>query len=104
VHFRVTWLPHEPYPDGRLSGRTYTPGDADLPDGFPVSSDPAGAPWQPGSPARSARAFGEHRHDTELEHCVSRKQFRDPRGGPRRIRWLADELAVDAKYRLLLHL
>jgi len=36
---RVTWLPHEPDEHGRLSGRTFSPGDGDLPDDFPVSDD-----------------------------------------------------------------
>jgi len=37
---RVSWLPDEPYPDGEFSGRTYTPGDPDLPNDFPSSNDP----------------------------------------------------------------
>ena len=38
--WRVSWLPDEPDSRGQLSGRTYTPGDADLPSDFPATNDP----------------------------------------------------------------
>ena len=138
-HFRVTWLPHEPYADGRLSGRTHTPGDADLPDGFPVSSDPAksddvgdrpveltraGSPLRVVQPPSSARGFqavqvrrgsparrpdqparsGSTATTLSSNTASAEKSSVTPVAVHAGIRRLADELAMDVNYRLLLHL